>query len=133
MKNLHQKLLDPYLIGGFNSGFFIGLLNPFFVTLILSHLNVRVLAIGSFLFSALPFFLGLILENKKIFDKLFKCLPYVMLAEVLGMLALLFLYRIDTSIYYVASMGVCGLLSASIIFLMQKVRDIRYKIDKYRR
>jgi hypothetical protein len=128
MKSLLR--LDPYLISGFTNGFFMGLLNPFFISLILSQLSVRVLSAGTFLLSGLPFLLGVLFENKKLFDKLFKFLPLIMILEILGFIALIFLYSISIPGYYIASMALCGIFGTGITYLMQKVRDIRYQNDR---
>jgi len=122
--------VDPYLVSGFISGFFIGLLNPFFITLILSHLDVRVLSLGTFLLSGLPFLLGVLFESKRIFQQVSKYLPLIMLAEIIGFVMLIFLYQLNVPTYYIASMAICGVFSTTVTYLMQKVRDKRYKNDR---
>ena len=79
-----RHLLDAFVLTGFLASCFSGFLNPLYVSLILSRLDGRVIAIGSFMSSAFPVVIGLALGNRAVFARLYAALPLVMLIELAG-------------------------------------------------
>lgn len=121
----HYK--DPLLVGGFLSALLLGLLNPFYVSLILAKLPIQVLSIGSFLLSCLPFLVVLFLEADKWRKKLFLLLPYLLLAEGVLTVAAAFLAFSSLTSYYLVNTALFGLMNTLILCLMQRVKARRYR------
>ncbi len=126
MKKL-KNYLDVFVISGFVTSFFYGFLNPLYVSVILSRLDVRIIALGSFMSSAFPVVIGAALGRRKIFDRLYDLLPVLMLAELAVTVAGAILAVVDLAAYYLLSMFVTGVFSASVIYLLQKMKQERYR------
>jgi hypothetical protein len=126
MKNT-RPLLDAFVLSGFLASCFSGFLNPLYVSLILSRLDGRIIAIGSFMSSAFPVLVGLALGNRAVFARLYAALPFVMLVELAGVLGSAALVLVDLRAYYLVSMLVLGAFSSSVVFLLQKTKEVRYR------
>jgi hypothetical protein len=122
-----RPLFDAFVISGFAASFFNGFLNPLYVSMILARLDPRVIAAGSFMASGFPVLIGALLGNRALFKRLYGALPAVMLVELaLAVLAAL-LAAADVQAYYLASMLVLGVFSSSVIYLLQKLKEERYR------
>lgn len=105
----------------------LGLLNPFYTSQVLARLNTRVLSIGSFLLSCLPFMVAFLLGARKWQLKLFKKLPWILAVEfVLTALSGLLITRTLAG-YYLVNTAIFGLLNTMILCLMQRVKARRYR------
>jgi hypothetical protein len=122
-----RTVFDVFVISGFVASFFNGLTSPVYVSLILARLDARVIAIGSFLSAGLPVLVGVAMGNRRVFRRLSAALPVVMLAELVFAAAAVALAAVDVAAYYIASMFILGLLSSSVIYLLQKVKESRYR------
>ena len=129
MKKLFSKA-DAFIIGGFITNFFNGLVNPLYISQILANLDTRVLAAGSIIASAFPFLIGLVLESPKVFRRLYRVLPWVMAAEIGISLASVYLAELDLATYYLAAMCIFGIFSTSVVFLTQRIKEVRYSGDR---
>jgi hypothetical protein len=129
MKKLWRPL-DAFVLSGFVASFFSGFLNPLYVSLILSRLDGTVIALGSFMASAFPVMVGLALGNRGIFDRLYAALPFVMLLELAGAVGSAVLAAIDVRAYYLVSMFVLGAFSSSVVYLLQKIKEVRYRRNR---
>lgn len=127
-KNRH--LLDAFVLSGFVASFFSGFLNPLYVSLILSRLDGTVIAVGSFMGSAFPVMVGLALGRRAVFEKLYAALPLVMLAELAAALGSAVLAAVDLRAYYLVSMFVLGAFSSSVVYLLQKIKEVRYRRNR---
>ncbi len=125
-----RHLLDAFVISGFLASCFSGFLNPLYVSLILSRLDGRVIAIGSFMSSAFPVLVGLALGNRAVFARLYAALPFVMLVELAGVLGSAALALVDLRAYYLVSMLVLGAFSSSVVYLLQKTKEVRYRRNR---
>jgi Kef-type K+ transport system membrane component KefB len=121
------RSIDPYILGGFFGSLLAGLITPYHVKLIVSVLDVRVITLGSLAGSLFPFLTGLAFENRRLARKLYEQLPLIMSAEVLLTMAAILLYFLDLSYYYVASMIVFGTFSSAVIYLLQILKQRRYR------
>jgi hypothetical protein len=118
---------DPFIVGGFVMSLFSGFLYPLYVTLILARLDARLIALGAVLSGGLPVVVGLLLESRKVHDRLFTFLAQLMVVEAtVGFLAVL-MARDDLADYYVASMLIVGLFGSTVTYLLQKVKETRYR------
>ena len=70
-----RHLLDAFVLSGFLASCFSGFLNPLYVSLILSRLDGRIIAVGSFMSSAFPVLVGLALGNRAVFARLYAVIP----------------------------------------------------------
>jgi hypothetical protein len=122
-----KPYFDVFVISGFVTSFFYGFLNPLYVSVILARLDVRVIAVGSFMSSAFPVLIGALLGRKRIFDRLYAALPAVMLVELVAAVASALAAAVDVAAYYLASMFILGVFSASVIFLMQRIKEVTYR------
>ncbi len=129
MKKL-KTFLDVFVLSGFIASFFYGFLNPLYVSVILSHLDARVIAVGGFMSSAFPLLIGAALGNRRIFARLYAALPLVMVVELVLGCAVAFVAAFDLAVYYLASMAVVGVFSASVVYLMQKIKEKRYRSNR---
>ncbi|HYW84302.1 MAG TPA: hypothetical protein VFB30_13655, partial [Spirochaetia bacterium] len=125
-----RAFLDLFVLSGFIAGFFYGFLNPLYISVILSRLDTRVIALGSFMSSAFPVLIGLVLGNKKIFGKLYTALPAVMLVELAAAFGSALVAAVDLMAYYLVSMFVLGVFSSSVVFLLQKIKEVRYRSNR---
>ncbi len=129
MKKNHV-MRDPFILAGFVTNVFNGLLNPLYISVILGRLDPRIISLGSFVSSAFPVFLGFMFENGRLFGALFRILPALMLAEIV-LTALLFFTAVrDITLYYILGMFVFGIFSTSIMYLLQRVKDLRFRTDR---
>ena len=124
------RFLDLFVLSGFIAGFFYGFLNPLYISVILSHLDGRIIALGSFMSSAFPVLIGLILGNRKIFGKLYAVLPVVMLVDLAAALGSALVAAVDLMAYYLVSMFVLGVFSSAVVYLLQKIKEVRYRADR---
>ncbi len=127
-KNRH--LLDAFVLSGFVASFFSGFLNPLYVSLILSRLDGTVIAVGSFMASGFPVLIGLALGRRGVFERLYAALPIVMLAELAAALGSALLAAVDLRAYYLVSMLVLGAFSSSVVYLLQKIKEVRYRRNR---
>ncbi len=127
-KNRH--LLDAFVLSGFVASFFSGFLNPLYISLILSRLDGSVIAIGSFMASAFPVLVGLALGRPAVFERLYAALPFVMLAELAAALGCAALAAVDLRAYYLVSMFVLGAFSSAVVYLLQKIKEVRYRRNR---
>ena len=125
-----RHLLDAFVLSGFLASCFSGFLNPLYVSLILSRLDGRVIAIGSFMSSAFPVLVGLALGNRAVFARLYAAIPFVMLIELTGVLVSAALALVDLRAYYLVSMFVLGAFSSSVVYLLQKTKEVRYRRNR---
>jgi hypothetical protein len=121
------RSIDPFIVGGWIGSFFTGVITPHQIKLILSSLDVRVITIGSLIGSLFPLLTGLALENRRLVRRLYAHLPLLMLAEVLLVLASLGFYALSRSYYYIFSMAVFGLFSSTVMYLLQILKQRRYR------
>jgi hypothetical protein len=121
------RSIDPYIFGGFVGSLFAGLITPYHIKLIASALDVRVIVLGSLAGSLFPFVTGLALENRRLARRLYAQLPLIMTAEVGLTAAAVLLYFLDLSIYYVASMIVFGTFTSAVMYLLQILKQRRYR------
>jgi hypothetical protein len=129
MKNKMSRL-DAFVISGFVASFFSGFLNPLYISLILSRLDGRVIAIGSFMSSAFPVLIGAVLANRALFKRLYGALPVIMIVELAAAAGTAALAAVDVAAYYVVSMFVFGVFSSSVVYLLQKVKEERYRKNR---
>jgi len=127
-KNRHP--LDAFVLSGFVASLFSGFLNPLYVSLILSRLDGTVIVVGSFMASAFPVLVGLALGRPAVFGKLYAALPLVMLAELVAALASAALAVVDLRAYFLVSMFVFGAFSSSVVYLLQKIKEVRYRRNR---
>lgn len=121
---------DAFIVGGFITNFFNGAVNPLYINQILAHLDTRVIAAGSIIASAFPFLIGLVLESPKVFRRLYTILPWVMVVEIGISLASIYLAEIDLAAYYISAMCIFGIFSTSVVFLTQRIKEVRYSGDR---
>ncbi len=124
------KYLDAFVLGGFVANFFTGFLNPVYISVILTRLDPRVIAAGSVLASGFPVLIGLLLGRRRLFARLSAVLPRVMAVELLVALAVAAAAAVNLSIYYLASMMVFGVFSAAVVYLLQKIKEVRYRRNR---
>jgi hypothetical protein len=125
--NKNKAFLDVFVLSGFVTSFFYGFLNPLYISMILSHLDGRIIALGSFMSSAFPVMIGAALGNRRLFARLYAALPFVMLAELAAAAASVFVAAVDLMAYYLISMFILGVFSSSVVYLLQKIKEVRYR------
>jgi Kef-type K+ transport system membrane component KefB len=121
------RSIDPYILGGFVGSLFAGLISPYHIKLIASALDVRVITLGSLAGSLFPFLIGLAFENRRLARRLYAQLPLIMTAEVGLTAAAILLYALDLSLYYLASMLVFGTFTSAVMYLLQVLKQRRYR------
>jgi hypothetical protein len=126
----NQLPLDAFVISGFVASFFSGLLNPLYISLIYAQLDARIITLGSFVGSACPVFMGALLGNRRVFDRLYEALPLVMLAEFVVTLGSAAIAMMDVRAYYLVSILVFGTFSTSVVYLLQKIKEVRYRRNR---
>jgi len=124
------KVLDVFVLSGFVSSFFYGFLNPLYASVILAHLDPRVIAVGSFLSSGFPVLIGAVLGNGRLFKRMYAVLPWLMVIELVAACAAASVAALDLVVYYLASMVVMGVFSTSVVYLLQKVKEKRYRAGR---
>jgi hypothetical protein len=130
MKKNNASFLDVFVVSGFIASFFNGFLNPLYVSLILSRLDGRVIAVGSFMSSAFPVLIGAMMGRPKIFARMYASLPWIMLVELAAAVASALIAAVDVQAYYLASMFVLGVFSSSVVYLMQRIKEVRYRRNR---
>jgi len=121
------RSIDVFLLGGWIGSFFAGIVTPNYIKLIISVLDVRIITIGSMIASLLPFLTGLAFENRRFVRRLYRLLPLLMLAEVALTVASIAFFSLHMSLYYLASMIVFGLFSSTVTYLLQILKQKRYR------
>jgi Kef-type K+ transport system membrane component KefB len=121
------RSIDPYILGGFVGSLFAGLIGPYHIKLIASALDVRVITLGSLAGSLFPFLSGLAFENRRLARRLYARLPLIMTVEVGLTAAAIWLYALDLSLYYLASMIVFGTFTSAVMYLLQILKQRRYR------
>lgn len=122
-----KSYLDVFVLGGFITSFFYGFLNPLYVSVILTHLDGRVIALGAFMSSAFPVLIGALLGKRSVFDRLYAILPSVMICELAVTAIAAMVAALDLKAYYLLSMFILGVFSASVVYLMQRIKESRYR------
>ncbi len=125
-----RTFLDIFVISGFISSFFYGFLNPLYVSVILARLDPRLIAVGSFMSSGFPVLIGAVLGNPRIFRRMYAVLPALMVIELVAGCAAAFVAALDLAAYYLASMVLVGVFSTSIVYLLQKIKERRYRSSR---
>jgi hypothetical protein len=125
-----RAFLDIFVLSGFITGFFYGFLNPLYISVILSRLDGRIIALGSFMSSAFPVLVGVVLGNRKIFARLYAVLPVIMLVELAAAIGSALVAAVDLMAYYLISMFVLGVFSSSVVYLLQKIKEVRYRSNR---
>jgi Kef-type K+ transport system membrane component KefB len=125
--NRFIRSIDPYILGGFVGSLFAGLITPYHIKLIATALDVRVITLGSLAGSLFPFLTGLAFENRRLVRRLYAHLPLIMTAEVACTAAAILLYFLDLSLYYLASMIVFGTFTSVVMYLLQVLKQRRYR------
>jgi hypothetical protein len=120
-------VLDAFVLSGFVAGFFSGFINPLYVSLILSKLDGRIIAVGSLMSSAFPVLVGALLGNRRVFARLYAALPVIMAIELAAAVASAVVAARDLRAYYLTSMFVLGVFSSSVVYLLQRLKETRYK------
>jgi hypothetical protein len=121
------RSIDPYIFGGFVGSLFAGLITPYHIKLIAAALDVRVITLGSLAGSLFPFLTGLAFENRRLARRMYARLPLIMTAEVGFTAAAILLYVLDLSLYYLASMIVFGTFTSAVMYLLQILKQRRYR------
>jgi hypothetical protein len=122
-----KSYLDIFVISGFLTSFFYGFLNPLYVSAILARLDGRIIAVGSFMSSSFPVLIGAILGKRKVFDRLYAILPAVMVSELIVAVLAALVAAVDLAAYYLLTMLILGVFSTSVVYLMQKIKEVRYR------
>lgn len=129
MKRL-KVFLDIFVVSGFIGSFFYGFLNPLYVSVILARLDPRIIAVGSFMSSGFPVLIGAVLGNRQVFKRMYAALPVVMIVELVAGCAAAFVAAIDLAAYYLASMVLVGVFSTSVVYLLQKMKERKYRSSR---
>jgi hypothetical protein len=119
--------IDPFILGGFVGSLLAGLIAPYHVKLIASALDVRVITLGSLAGSLFPFLTGLVFENRSLARRWYAHLPLLMTVEVGLTAGVILLYALDLSLYYLASMLVFGTFTSAVMYLLQILKQRRYR------
>lgn len=115
------------LAGGFLASLFTGYINPIYITRVLATLDPRVIAAGSVIASAFPVLLGAVMESRRVFTRLYTLLPVVMALEMVFTLATVIIAPVSLAGYYLASMLVFGLFSNSVLYLVQRFKELKIR------
>jgi len=126
----HQTPITVFIVGGFVANAFAGFINPLYVTEVLAGLDARVIAIGSVMSSAFPVLVGLALERRKVFERLYALLPAVMLAELVLTGLSTVLLSVDLTAFYLLGMLVFGVFTNSVLYLLQKVKELTVRRNR---
>jgi hypothetical protein len=119
--------LDYFLIGGFVASLFNGFLNPLYVTHVLARLDGSVVATGTLLASSLPLAVGALLGRRVLFRRLYALLPVLMGVELAALAGSVAAAAVNVAAYYLLSMLVFGLFTTSVVYLLQKAKERRYR------
>lgn len=115
------------LAGGFLASVFTGYINPIYVTRVLATLDPRIIAAGSVIASAFPVVLGAVMESRRVFSRLYSLLPVVMAVEFAVTLATVAIAPVSLAGYYIASMLVFGLFSNTVLYLVQRFKELKIR------
>jgi len=74
--------------------------------------------------------MGALLGNRRIFNRLYAALPLVMLAELVVTLGSAAVAMVDVRSYYLVSILVFGTFSTSVVYLLQKIKEVRYSRNR---
>jgi hypothetical protein len=118
------------LAGGFIANAFMGYLNPVYVTQILASMDTRVIAVGSVLAAAFPVLMGALMEYRPAFERLYALLPAVMGAELVLTAAIAVLVPVSLTGYYLASMLVFGVFTSSVLYLLQRFKELKIRRNR---
>ena len=129
MKKL-KIFLDIFVVSGFVSSFFYGFLNPLYVSVILARLDPRIIAVGAFMSSGFPVLIGAVLGNRQVFKRMYAVLPLLMIVELVAGCAAAFVAALDLAVYYLASMVLVGVFSTSVVYLLQKIKERKYRSSR---
>ncbi len=122
--------LDVFVVSGFITGFFYGFLNPLYISMILSRLDGRIIALGSFMSSAFPVLVGALLGSRRVSARLYAILPVVMVLELAAAAGAALVAFFDIVAYYLVSMFVLGVFSSCVVYLLQKIKESRYRRNR---
>ncbi len=122
-----SKRLDALIVGGGLSSLFTGIVNPSYIKLILSNLDLKVLSLGSLISAGLPFLTGMLLENRRLYARMYALLPAVMAAEVVLTVLATLVFAVDAAAWYLTAMIVFGLFSSTVMHLLQELKQRRYR------
>jgi hypothetical protein len=120
------KSLDAFIIGGWVSSLFTGITYPNYLKLIVSNLDVQVIAVGSFLASFFPLVSGMFFEKPDFYKKLYSLLPVVMYVEIGFTILSIFVSSMNMVAYYVMAMVILGLFTSTVMYLLQGVKEKKY-------
>ena len=120
------KSLDAFIIGGWVSSLFTGITYPNYLKLIVSKLDVQVIAVGSFLASFFPLVSGMFFEKPNFYKKLYSLLPLVMYVEIGFTMLSIFVSSMNMVAYYVMTMVILGLFTSTVMYLLQGVKEKKY-------
>jgi hypothetical protein len=121
------RSIDPFILGGLFGSLIAGLVTPYHIKLIASALDVRVITLGSLAGSLFPFLTGLAFENRRLARRLYKRLPLIMIVEIGLTTASILMFFLDLSYYYISSMIVFGTFTSAVIYLLQILKQKRYR------
>jgi predicted membrane channel-forming protein YqfA (hemolysin III family) len=80
--------------------------------------------------SAFPVLIGAAFSNRAVFQRLYAALPVIMLVELAVAIGTAVLAVVDVGAYYVVSMFVLGVFSSSVVYLLQKMKEVRYRRNR---
>jgi len=127
---ISKKYLDVFVLSGLLTSFFYGFLNPLYVSVILSRVDGRIIALGSFVSAAFPVLVGAAMGNPRVFRRLYAILPVVMVLELAASAASALVAAVNVMAYYLASMFVLGVFSTSVVYLLQKAKEVRCRTGR---
>ena len=122
-----KKYVDVFVLSGLLTSFFYGFLNPLYVSVILSRVDGRIVALGSFLASGFPVLIGAVMANPRVFRRLYAVLPVIMVTELVASAASVLVAAVNVMAYYLASMFILGTVGTSVVYLLQKEKELRYR------
>ena len=125
-----KVFLDVFVLSGFISSFFYGFLNPLYISVILARLDPRIIAVGSFMSSGFPVLIGAVLGTRRLFKRMYAVLPWLMIIEFVIGSAAACVAAFDLAVYYLASMVIIGVFSTSVVFLLQKIKEKKYRAHR---
>jgi hypothetical protein len=127
------RRLNPvaaFIVGGFLANAFAGFINPIYITQILANLDGRVIILGSMVSSAFPVLVGLVLERRAVFERLYALMPLVMLVELALTSFSTLLLSVDLGAFYLLSMLVFGVLTNSVLFLQHRLKEVTVRRNR---
>ncbi|HTP59581.1 MAG TPA: hypothetical protein VMM82_11730, partial [Spirochaetia bacterium] len=74
--------------------------------------------------------IGAVLGNRRIFKRLYVALPWLMVVELIVGTGTALVAAFDLAVYYLASMVIMGVFSTSVVFLLQKIKEKRYRAHR---